>query len=573
LISVLVPAFGPEADVIAAIESALAQTYPNLEVVIACDAPPEATVAPIRERYPAEPRVRWIRGEPRERTATGPMALAFGAARGEFVLWLPPRDRLLPAHLARLHEAFVREPSLDVVYTGAYLCDEQGRIEAMLRIPSRLLVDEVDARDEVVEMLTIGCALRPAATLVRRSLVAELGLPNPGTGGAAAMWEFAVRLAAAGKRFAYLAVPSVCLRASADAPSPADLVAILERHIDGPARERLHGYETNVVALLDGLAANAPPDAELDARIDALRRKLEERARTREPVRVREQRISIIVPVNLPGPVFGALDSIVAQTYANWEVCLIDQGVFPLENAFRGHPAWGRLSVLRLPYLMVPGAARNHGLRMIRGEYVAYLDEDNRFGPDHLESLIATIERTGSDAAVASAKLVVERADVRFVDPQRLAVATHVFREPGDPPELGRIANATPLNAVLHHRRTLARTQTFSPTLPILEDFEFLMRLEAVAPFAFSERATLECCVRAGLIGQALGTRLKVYPEALSAVYAAHPVARDVARQRSLHAAAVGSVLAGADELEPPGLPDFIATLAGRTVFPARGTG
>jgi hypothetical protein len=70
-----------------------------------------------------------------------------------------------------------------------------------------------------------------------------------------------------------------------------------------------------------------------------------------------------------------------------------------------------------------PGAAKNFGLRMACGEYLAFLNPDNRFAADHLESLVATIERERCDVAIASSRLTIEQPNPQFTQFQTVGLA------------------------------------------------------------------------------------------------------------------------------------------------------
>ena len=43
--------------------------------------------------------------------------------------------------------------------------------------------------------------------------------------------------------------------------------------------------------------------------------------------------------------------------------------------------------------------ARLHGIDLAKGEYIAYLDDDNSWHPDHVRLLVAALEETGADFA------------------------------------------------------------------------------------------------------------------------------------------------------------------------------
>ncbi len=53
-------------------------------------------------------------------------------------------------------------------------------------------------------------------------------------------------------------------------------------------------------------------------------------------------------------------------------------------------------------------ASRNTGLRLAKGVYIAYLDDDDRFLPDHLGTLVACLERGEHHVAYSDAWRVIE---------------------------------------------------------------------------------------------------------------------------------------------------------------------
>ena len=124
---------------------------------------------------------------------------------------------------------------------------------------------------------------------------------------------------------------------------------------------------------------------------------------------------------------------------------------------------------------------------------------------------------------------MLETADERLVT-FALDGEIRVHRTPDDPPELSLLAAALPLNAVMFYRHMLDRAGTFDPTLWILEDYEYLLRLEAKAAIAFSSALTLELHVDLRPTGP-LGALLPRYLETLDVVYAAHPASPEIARR------------------------------------------
>jgi glycosyltransferase involved in cell wall biosynthesis len=594
LVSVLIPTYNYGHYVTHAIDAALHQTYPNVEVVVTDNCSTDGTVAMLHERYASEPRLRVFQNE-RNIGLVPNFNRALFHARGEFVLWCSADDWILPPHITRLYEVLHREPDVDVCYSGAYFANHEGRPYTIRALPGQFPADYVDARDELVELLTTVCQVCLPTALFRRAVFDELGGMDESFR-VASDWELAVRLAVAGKRFAYLTEASMVVRLhegqasgneyAASGENLAEFTQILEKFIDHPAMARIHGRELTVAQLLDELVHGARGASraqgrdrpsfftpEFEERVVRLKYRLLARYETYEPARVREHCVSIVMPAIGPPPILmRAVDSVAAQSFGNWQLVVLDMLPFPIESLLAGHPAGDRIDTVRFGRPQRAGASRNDGLRLVRGEYLTFLDEDNTFAPDHLESLVATIERTGVEAVAASCRLLLENPkDGRYLESQPLGEA-QIYREVTDPAEIGYVANALPLNALLHHRRLLDRGAGFNTAMPLLEDFDYVIRVDRMTRIAYTRKATVDIHVRIGLVGQALGQQLLHYLPCLDALYLAYQFGDEVAALRSRHREAVDHVVRNAVELakDPIGLADMMAALAGRAVIPAR---
>ncbi|MFJ2502900.1 glycosyltransferase family 2 protein [Microbacterium sp. NPDC087592] len=113
--------------------------------------------------------------------------------------------------------------------------------------------------------------------------------------------------------------------------------------------------------------------------------------------------VSVIVPVyNVSSYVAPCVDSILAQTHAELEVILIDDGSTDdsglLCDAYAAadsrvhviHQSNGGLS-----------AARNSGLDVATGDYIICIDGDDVVAVDHIEKLVAEFAHPGVDIAIA----------------------------------------------------------------------------------------------------------------------------------------------------------------------------
>lgn len=125
--------------------------------------------------------------------------------------------------------------------------------------------------------------------------------------------------------------------------------------------------------------------------------------------------VSVIIPFyNGEAHLQSSAQSILGQTHANLELILINDG------SADGSPdiaqelaaADKRVRVISKVNEGV-SSARNAGLDLARGRYVAFLDCDDRMEPDTLEELLSCARTTGADAILFEHKVIRENGKVR----------------------------------------------------------------------------------------------------------------------------------------------------------------
>ena len=132
-------------------------------------------------------------------------------------------------------------------------------------------------------------------------------------------------------------------------------------------------------------------------------------------IRHQAPRFSIIIPVyNVAPYLHECLDSVLAQTIADWEAICIDDGSTDESGAILDEYAAkdGRFKVFHQENRGV-SATRQRGLELARGEYVGWVDSDDIIEPSHFENLYRAIE--GSQADLVWCGYVEERDGVRSV--------------------------------------------------------------------------------------------------------------------------------------------------------------
>lgn len=114
--------------------------------------------------------------------------------------------------------------------------------------------------------------------------------------------------------------------------------------------------------------------------------------------------VSIIVPVyNVEKYIIETIQSVVAQTYQEWELLLVEDGssdhtVARIEE-YVTQTGDARICLIRQETNGGAARARNRGLQEAKGRYIAYLDADDLWETEKLEHELAFMEQ--QDAAFA----------------------------------------------------------------------------------------------------------------------------------------------------------------------------
>ena len=196
-------------------------------------------------------------------------------------------------------------------------------------------------------------------------------------------------------------------------------------------------------------------------------------------------KISVIMRTfNRPAMLRRALESVGQQTWENREVLVINDGGSDVADVVAEFDGSLDVKYLNFTAENKPGrcGAANAGIEASVGEYIAYLDDDDIYYPEHLSRLMQRVETTG-------ARCVYSFANVATEEPQEDGTYKVVDVAPGTYREFSRAAffssNFVHLSAFCHHRDLCDEQGLFDVDLEVLEDVDLFFR--------YSESAAFEC--------------------------------------------------------------------------------
>lgn len=108
--------------------------------------------------------------------------------------------------------------------------------------------------------------------------------------------------------------------------------------------------------------------------------------------------VSVIIPTYNNGHLIGyAIDSIIGQTYRNWEIIVVDNtSTDHTLELLEGYANKVNLRYFTIQNEGVIAKSRNYGIKQVTGEFIAFLDSDDWWEPQKLKESISALN-TGMD--------------------------------------------------------------------------------------------------------------------------------------------------------------------------------
>lgn len=196
--------------------------------------------------------------------------------------------------------------------------------------------------------------------------------------------------------------------------------------------------------------------------------------------------VSVVIPTyNRAAKICQAVESVLHQTYRNIEVIVVDDGSTDDTQARLQHYR-DRIRVV-CQENAGPGAARNHGINVARGNILAFQDSDDTWLPTKLEKQVALLESAGSTVPCCLCNAILNCLD-------GCQVSTFDYAHLKPQSETGIWENPTAIlltrfvlfnQLVAVRRPVLEKLGGFNKDFICLEDYDLALRLSFEGPWAF----------------------------------------------------------------------------------------
>jgi len=185
---------------------------------------------------------------------------------------------------------------------------------------------------------------------------------------------------------------------------------------------------------------------------------------------------AIITTYNRRNFVQEAVDSVLAQSYGDWELFLVDDG--SIDGTGEALQGYGE----RLRYIFQENegasAARNRGLELAQGDFIAFLDSDDLWMPQKLQVQVDFMDEHSDCQICYTDETWIRRG--RRVNPKK----RHAKYSGEIYPHCLPLCIISPSSALMQ-RSLFEEVGVFDPALPVCEDYDLWLRVAARFPVFF----------------------------------------------------------------------------------------
>ena len=203
-------------------------------------------------------------------------------------------------------------------------------------------------------------------------------------------------------------------------------------------------------------------------------------------------RVSVIIPLYNSNPfIMETLDSVLSQSYEDMEVITVDDGSSDNTGDLVRSRGDKRLVYIRQDNAGI-SAARNRGLSVAKGEYIAFIDHDDKWLPGKIAKQMALFNSQKDLGLVYSDAYIVNAAG------QRGGTFFKISK-----PHCGMVfeymmnGNFIPVLTAVIKKSITEKTGYFDQRYKIAEDWDYFIRVSKICPVSFVDAPLAEYRVHA----------------------------------------------------------------------------
>lgn len=196
-------------------------------------------------------------------------------------------------------------------------------------------------------------------------------------------------------------------------------------------------------------------------------------------------KVSVIIRTcNRPDVLKLALNSIKHQTYKNIEIVVVEDGENTSEDMIKDEYSDMNIKYKATMLKLGRSAVGNVGLSMATGEYFNFLDDDDIFYPNHIETLVEAIEESKAKAAYS----IADESQIRILSQKPYKIkekrVIQRYKQPYNKLLLFSF-NYIPIQSILFSRELYDQLGGFDEKLQFLEDWDVWVRYSTITDFLF----------------------------------------------------------------------------------------
>lgn len=229
-------------------------------------------------------------------------------------------------------------------------------------------------------------------------------------------------------------------------------------------------------------------------------------------------RVSVVIPVfNAKKFISETIESVVAQTYPHWELVVVDDG--STDGTSEILKKYKKMLSTKMRIITQKNCgvsiARNRGIAISKGEYIAFLDHDDLWLPEKLEIQTKILDSDKSLGMVYCDSYVIdEKSNIKEDSVIQSILSRNIplqrrFR--------GWIfdelfyVNYISLETAVIRKKVLKNTGMFNPDYKIAEDYDLFLKIAKKYPVDFVEKRLAKFRAHAG--GASRNIKLRVAEE------------------------------------------------------------